>query len=77
MLVEDSRDNCRSFILSEGLCYLPIDADTVLLLADEVTQKLRLLKFDFQVDILSVPATQGYLQDAYEDMIRRVIEISE
>nr|GMD47981.1 E3 ubiquitin-protein ligase Praja-2-like [Ipomoea batatas] len=54
VLAEESGIECRSFIFSEGLCYWPIDADTVLNIADEVVEKALRFKCDLRVDIRSV-----------------------
>nr|GME18376.1 E3 ubiquitin-protein ligase RING1-like [Ipomoea batatas] len=68
LLAEGSGDECRSFIFSEGLCYWPIDADTVLDIADEVAVKALLFKCDLRVDIRSVQIRgSDVVQETYED----------
>ncbi|XP_031121030.1 E3 ubiquitin-protein ligase SGR9, amyloplastic-like [Ipomoea triloba] len=68
VLAEESGDDCRSFILSEGLCYWPIDAGTVLDIADEVVQKALQFKRNLRVEIRSVQIRGGSdVQETYED----------
>nr|GLL36613.1 E3 ubiquitin-protein ligase CIP8-like [Ipomoea trifida] len=68
LLAEESGIECRSFIFSEGLCYWPIDADTVLNIADEVVEKALRFKCDLRVDIRSVQIRgSDDVQETYED----------
>ncbi|XP_019186434.1 PREDICTED: E3 ubiquitin-protein ligase CIP8-like [Ipomoea nil] len=67
-LAEESGDDCRSFIFSEGLCYWPIDAGTVLDIADEVNEKVLQFKCDLRVEIQSVQIRgSDDVQETYED----------
>nr|GMD47983.1 E3 ubiquitin-protein ligase Praja-2-like [Ipomoea batatas]GME18374.1 E3 ubiquitin-protein ligase Praja-2-like [Ipomoea batatas] len=68
VLAEESGIECRSLIFSEGLCYWPIDADTVLNIADEVVEKALRFKCDLRVDIRSVQIRGSEdVQETYED----------
>nr|GMD25561.1 E3 ubiquitin-protein ligase Praja-2-like [Ipomoea batatas] len=59
VLAEELGEECRSFIFSEGLCYWPIDAGTVLDIADEVVQKALQFKRNLRVEIRSVQIRGG------------------
>ncbi|XP_019154650.1 PREDICTED: uncharacterized protein LOC109151188 [Ipomoea nil] len=68
VLAEESGDDCRSFIVSEGLCYWPIDAETVLDIADEVVKKAVQFKCNLRVEIRSViRGSDDDAQETYED----------